>query len=393
MKIRSITFFNGRAGFESPEAISRVGTALKGIRQRLSAGGYEVQTVRLAFEPLLWRIDGPSVQKFLPVLREIEQSTDAAGIDYVSLGPIVDDESDLRTLEMLPELIASTTRIFASAVLVEPGYEIGARNRNLYLPLAKTIKQIAALTPNGFGNLRFAALANCKSSIPFFPAAYADSGQYNFALALECADLAVDAVREAQAEPSRENFGLIHDTRALLTKKIEQHSVAIEVLLGDTQKLFSGCDWSLAPHPDERCSIGAAIEAMSGARFGDWGTLSAVAALTGAIRDANVRHTGFSGVFMPMLEDAVLARRAGPDFDLQKLLLYSAVCGTGLDTIPLAGDVSEERIAALLADVAALAVAKNKPLTARLMPIPGLKAGEMTRFDFPYLVNGRVFEL
>ena len=43
------------------------------------------------------------------------------------------------------------------------------------------------------------------------------------------------------------------------------------------------------------------------------------------------------------LEDAVLAARSqAGSFTVNDLLLYSAVCGTGLDTVPLPGDVSEE---------------------------------------------------
>jgi hypothetical protein len=74
------------------------------------------------------------------------------------------------------------------------------------------------------------------------------------------------------------------------------------------------------------------------------------------------------------------------------LLLYSTVCGTGLDTIPLPGDVTVDELAAILLDVATLSLVADKPLTARLMPIPGKEAGEMTDFDFPYFANGRVME-
>jgi hypothetical protein len=66
------------------------------------------------------------------------------------------------------------------------------------------------------------------------------------------------------------------------------------------------------------------------------------------------------------------------------------VCGTGLDTVPLPGDVSEGELAGNLLDVAALALRLDKPLTARLMPIPGAKAGDLTEFDFPYFSNGQV---
>jgi uncharacterized protein (UPF0210 family) len=69
------------------------------------------------------------------------------------------------------------------------------------------------------------------------------------------------------------------------------------------------------------------------------------------------------------------------------VLAYSAVCGAGLDTIPLPGDITEQQIEQILADVASLAVKWNKPLSARLLPVAGKKAGERTEFDDPFLVN------
>ena len=70
--------------------------------------------------------------------------------------------------------------------------------------------------------------------------------------------------------------------------------------------------------------------------------------------------------------------------------MYSAVCGVGLDTIPLAGDVSAETLAAILLDTATLATRLDKPLTARLMPMPTKQAGDPVEFDFPYFANSRV---
>ena len=72
---------------------------------------------------------------------------------------------------------------------------------------------------------------------------------------------------------------------------------------------------------------------------------------------------------------------------VHQLLLYSAVCGTGLDTIPLAGNTPLEAIARLLLDVATLAVRLGKPLSARLFPVPDTRAGEKTTFTSPYLTN------
>jgi uncharacterized protein (UPF0210 family) len=69
------------------------------------------------------------------------------------------------------------------------------------------------------------------------------------------------------------------------------------------------------------------------------------------------------------------------------------VCGTGLDTVPLPGDASSGQIAALLLDICALALRLDKPLTARLMPVPGKQAGDVTNFTFGFFANSRVMAL
>jgi uncharacterized protein (UPF0210 family) len=124
------------------------------------------------------------------------------------------------------------------------------------------------------------------------------------------------------------------------------------------------------------------------------GSLAAAAILTEAIDRADFPHTGFSGLFQPVLEDSVLAKRAAEGtLTIKDALLYSAVCGTGLDTIPLPGDTNAEQLVPLLLDVSALALRLDKPLTARLMPIPGRKAGDETNFDFGFFKNSKVMAL
>jgi uncharacterized protein (UPF0210 family) len=129
-------------------------------------------------------------------------------------------------------------------------------------------------------------------------------------------------------------------------------------------------------------------------KIGLHGSLAAAAILTEAVDRANFPHTGFSGFMQPVLEDSILAKRAAEGtLTIKDLLLYSTVCGTGLDTVPLPGDVTPEQIAALLLDLSALALRLDKPLTARLMPIPGKKAGDPTNFDFAFFANSKVMAL
>jgi len=89
-------------------------------------------------------------------------------------------------------------------------------------------------------------------------------------------------------------------------------------------------------------------------------------------RSISVRRVGYSGLMLPVLEDPVLSERwSEGTFDLDSLLAYSAVCGTGLDAIPLPGDVSQEQLERIMGDMASLAFKWHKPLTARLIPAPG----------------------
>jgi len=235
--------------------------------------------------------------------------------------------------------------------------------------------------------LRFAALANVKAGAPFFPAAYWDQDLPAFAVATESADLAVNAFAGQQT---------IDEGRRALISEIAQHGQAIARIsnteLPNTR--FIGIDFSLAPFPDDAHSLGRAVENMGVPKIGLHGSLAAAAILTEAIDRADFPHTGFSGFMQPVLEDSVLAQRAAEGtLTIKDAMLYSAVCGTGLDTIPLAGDTTAEQISPLLLDLSALAMRLDKPLTARLMPIPGKKAGDATEFDFGFFANSRVMAL
>ncbi len=149
---------------------------------------------------------------------------------------------------------------------------------------------------------------------------------------------------------------------------------------------FGGID--LSPAPDGDDSIAAAMELAGIGQFGAPGTLALAAALTPAIQGTGLPTCGYCGLMLPVMEDVVLAQRwADGGLGLEQLLAYSAVCGTGLDTVPVPGDCSADDLTNVICDMASLAVRLRKPLSARLLPVPGKKAGETTDFSSPYLVN------
>ena len=223
-----------------------------------------------------------------------------------------------------------------------------------------------------------------NAGAPFFPAAYHDPNvdEPAFAIATEAADLAVTAFENAKTSEEGEKH---------LVSEIEAHGKKLAQIAKSLNMKFYGIDFSLAPFPDEAHSLGNAVEQMGVPRIGLHGSLAAAAILTEAVDRADFPHTGFSGFMQPVLEDSVLAQRAAEGtLTIKDVLLYSAVCGTGLDTIPLPGDTTAEQIVPLLLDLCALALRLDKPLTARLMPVPGKKAGDETNFDFGFFANSRV---
>jgi uncharacterized protein (UPF0210 family) len=400
MEIRTIT-----AGAREDD-LERAAKAAQLARARLADAGYTVQTLRLALAATGFNSCGD----FATIARGVEQRALDAGFDYVSLGPVEGER-----LAALPEAIAATETVFASAPIALAG-EV---RPEVIHAAAAAIAAIGAGTPDGFGNLRFAASACVGPGSPFFPAAYHDGGAPWVAVGPEAAALAVEATTTDDRRPTTDDrrpttndarldaqlpplvfrpSSLVHPVLTALTALIERHDAQIASALSSLEAeagvRFAGCDWSLAPHPDPARSAGRAAEALSGVPFGAWGTLAAVRGLTAAIRAAKVTQLGFSGVMLPVLEDETLARRnAEGRYTLRDLLAFSAVCGTGLDTIPMPGDAAPEQIAGVLAEVAALAAALRKPLTARLLPIPGLKAGDTTAFTFEYFVNTRVMNI
>lgn len=399
MKIRSLTF---GAGLHEREPLTLVigalGRAAEVARGAYADAGYEVQTIRLATAPLPQLLATPGASPDpLRFATELESACGDAGIGFCALGavPAARSDASLGLIERLPEVIAGTRIVFASAQVgwvdrVAMGLT-GYVNLRAARRTAAAIRTIADSTPGGEGNLRFAALANCPPHIPFFPAAYylpdADS-RPTLAVALEAADLAVEAFGEAAT---------IEDAQYRLVSALERASEVISPIAarvaGESRLRFAGIDLSLAPAPGERQSIGAALERLTGGPLGGPGTLTAAAFVTDCLRRARVPRTGYSGLMLPVLEDDALAAQAGQTYDLDSLLLYSAVCGLGLDTVPLPGDSSEEQLAGVIADMATLAVRLDKPLTARLMPIPGKAAGDEVDWDFFSVRSGWVMSL
>jgi len=382
MKIRSITYFCNPGWPLDEKRLRLAGDFLTEAKAAFEQAGYEVQTTRLATIPFPNLLD--KLDETPELARTLSQILPEIGIAYAALGPALNKHPE--SYAVIPEAIAASKNVFFSGMMADPKHGLSLA---AVRACADVIVRTAPLDPNGFANLNFAALANVPPGTPFFPAAYHEGTEPAFALATEAADLAVGAFTSAKT---------ISEGRTTMVAALEEHARTL-VKVADFLKFkhqirFGGIDYSLAPFPEESRSLGTAFERMGVPAVGLHGSLAAAAILTEAIERARFPRAGFSGLFLPVLEDAILARRAAEEtLTVKDLLLYSAVCGTGLDTVPLPGDVTRDQLTALLLDLSALALRLDKPLTARLMPVPGKKAGDVTNFDFGFFANSRVMAL
>ncbi len=384
MEIRSLTYFAQPGDPIQDDVLKKSALFANSARNHFKKAGFPVQTLRFAAPPFPTELQSLEKKDVVDYASDLEEKIAAAGFDYLALGPALPDFP--KSHPVIPAVIQGTDQVFCSGMLTRGD---GSLDLPAVRACAEVIYSLGPQNPNGFANLFFTASANVPPGAPFFPAAYHGSGQETMAIAVEGADLALEAFSRASS---------FTEARAALINKLEQTGKELRNTARDlsnpTGIEFGGIDFSLAPFPEDQISIGAALEALGVPALGLHGSTAAAAFLADTIDQARFPRTGFSGLMLPVLEDSILALRGAEDtLRVKDLLLFSAVCGTGLDTIPLPGDLSPEQISAVLFDLAALALRLDKPLTARLMPIPGGQVGQQTQFDFPYFANSRIMEL
>jgi uncharacterized protein (UPF0210 family) len=379
-KVRAITAFVrlDRANYQS-----QIQDALKFLRTAKAAiekSGYEVEGIRITTQPFPEYTRGSSDDQALRFFRDYDALAVKEGFD-AAIGPaMLKDSDDPHAAELLGKIITQS-KILEGSVSIAG--EDGIHWNSIHAA-AGVIKYLEANTPHSQGNFNFTAAAWVPSGTPFYPASYYTGEGKQFAIALQSANVVSEVLAStkspAEAEERLKNVLGAH------AAKIEKTAAAIS----------EGSDWKyggidLSPAPLKDVSIGRAIENFLDAPVGSSGTLSTAALITRALKAIPVKQAGYSGLMLPILEDAVLAQRWSEGrLSIDALLAYSSVCGTGLDTIPMPGDVSQKQLEAILGDVASLSVKWHKPLSARLQPVVGKKAGDMTEFDDPFLVNAKI---
>jgi len=381
-KIRAITAFINLDRAQYRQQVADALTLLKRARTILESRGYQVQTIRIATQPFPEYTKGLTTQQTVAFFKEYDALAQKEKF-AAAIGPAMLNESDSPAqADLLAEILSNTKTLNASLVVAgDDGVRWGAVGA-----AARVMKKLEE-TEHSQGNFRFAAIAMVQPLTPFFPAAYHTGFGHQFAIALESANVVAAAFKDAPDLATAKQR--LTDSLATSAFDIESHAGRID---RETGWAYMGID--LSPAPSGNVSIGAALENLTTQPVGMSGTLTAAATITAAVKAVNVKQTGYSSLMLPVLEDTRLAQRwSEGHLSIDALLSYSAVCGTGLDTIPLPGDITVEQLSLIIGDMASLAFKWHKPLSARLLPVLGKGWGEMTEFDDPFLVNAKLQSL
>lgn len=397
-KIRTITSFLtlSKEKREWEDAIIKAATFGGDLANEFHAHGYHVQSVRLVTNAFGEYLDTSSFHAVLKDMHYLQDVLKSPSMPNIRIRFAIGEAKTPDEIALLPEMIKAYGDICNACVNIDVD-ELGMVDRELTLCCAKSVVELGRITPRGEGNFNFTINYNCKSHIPYFPASYHNSHDENcFSLGLESPDLLVEALKSLK--PETDHNVKMHKSYGIMKDALQYHITDIVSIVNTYEHpyktKFAGIDTSAAP--SKNCSSMVDVYKLLGVPyFGASGTLEASALLTKVFKaQKGCDLVGFSGLMLAVVEDEGLADATTRDeFDIRALLQYSAVCGIGLDTVPIEGNTSAQKIADICCDTGTLAFRLNKPLTVRLFPVPHLKAGDMTQFESDDLCNSVVLRV
>lgn len=396
-RIRTISFFltlhKDKSQWES--ALYSVKRDVDLLLPAVQKAGYTLQSIRVITNPFGEYLDLTNLQTAKADLQYLTELLNKFNESGIRIRFAIGAARNTEEIALLPELISAYGDLCNACVNV-PLDENGVLDNELIEQSVYAVQKIANITPRGEGNFNFTVNFNCKPFIPYFPAGYHLSHLPNsFVIGLETPDLLVEVLKSVPKYPHNQFYA---DYYQAMSQALQYHVDEILDMLSAVKLSgafeFAGIDSSAAP--SKNCaSMTKVYELMGLPYFGAAGSVEVSALLTKVFKSIQrVPLVGFSGLMLAVTEDLGLAEGTQKHyFDIRALLTYSAVCGIGLDTVPVAGNVKAESIAAIMRDTGTMAFRLNKPLTVRLFPIPNKVAGEISEFESDDLCNCRLLHI
>jgi uncharacterized protein (UPF0210 family) len=354
-----------------------------GIQQKY---GIPIVNRRVSVTPIAHVLGSDDPADFVRVAHALDAAAEAVGIDFVGgYSALVQKgytRSDEALLRSIPEAIGSTRAVCSSVNVASTRAGI---NMDAVMRMACVLLDVAERTADRdcIGAAKIVTFCNVPEDNPFMAGALHGHGEPEVSVnvAISGPGVVRTVVQNNPDVPFTELADLIKRTAFKITRVGELVAREASRLLGVEMGII---DLSLAPTPKVGDSIAEILESMGLQRAGAPGSTAALALLNDAVKKGGTMATsstgGLSGAFIPVSEDAAMARAAQEGvLSIEKLEAMTAVCSVGLDMIVVPGDIARTALAGTIADVMAIGMVNHKTTGARLIPAIGKRVGDWVR--------------
>lgn len=353
--------------------------------------GIPVVNKRIAVSPIAVAACGFSPEEMCRIATALDDTACRLKIDFIGgFSALVEKgftKGDLALIEAIPDALAKTSRVCSSVNVASTHAGI---NMDAVALMGKTIKRTAEITADrdGIGCAKLVVFANIPQDVPFMAGAYLGVGEPDAVINVGVSGPGVvkKAIDRARGANPRLDLGRLSETIKRTAFKVTRVGELIGRQVADKLGIpFGVADLSLAPTPNVGDSVGEIFQSLGLKSIGNPGSTAVLAMLNDAVKKGGIFASsyvgGLSGAFIPVSEDLNIAEAARKGhLTIEKLEAMTSVCSVGLDMVAIPGDTSAATIAGIIADEMAIGVINSKATAARLIPVPGKKAGDKASF-------------
>ena len=328
-----------------------------------------------------------SVNDFVQIAKTLDKAAKDTGVNFLGGYSAVVSKgitaADRLLMESIPQALNETDFVCSSVNL---GSTKTGLNMDAVRLMGKIVKETAKITADrdSIGCAKLVVFCNAPDDNPFMAGAFHGVTEADAVINVGVSGPGV--VRAALKQARDKDFEVLCETIKKTAFKITR--VGQLVAREASKRLgipFGIIDLSLAPTPSVGDAVAEILQEIGLERVGAPGTTAALALLNDQVKKGGVMASsyvgGLSGAFIPVSEDQGMidAVNAGA-LTLEKLEAMTCVCSVGLDMIAIPGDTSEETIAGIIADEAAIGMINQKTTAVRVIPVIGKGEGEVVEF-------------
>ncbi|HBR03019.1 MAG TPA: hypothetical protein DD738_10440 [Ruminiclostridium sp.] len=349
--------------------------------------GIPIINKRISVTPVALVAESSEADNYSIFARTLDDAAKNVGVNFIGgFSALVHKgytKGDHILIRSIPEALSTTERVCASVNLATTKSGI---NMDAVREMGYTIKDCSERTKDdgAVACSKLVVFANAPEDNPFMAGAFHGIGEPECVINVGVSGPGV--VASAIKSLKGADFGTIAETIKKTAFKITRVGQLVAQEASSRLKVpFGIVDLSLAPTPAVGDSVAHILEAMGLEKCGTHGTTAALALLNDAVKKGGIMASsyvgGLSGAFIPVSEDAgMIDAVVCGALSIEKLEAMTCVCSVGLDMIAVPGDTPASTLSAIIADEAAIGVANNKTTAVRIIPVPGMREGDVVEY-------------